>query len=99
MIHLSIRNPIERDKEVKKLKAKKYVYYIHYSGLHDKDILNLKRGDLIIGRLSLAQMFLPKVDVELFVPMDGGYQRFLLTEVSLEGTKPCLIFLGNVDDI
>ena len=99
MIHLSIRNPLERDKEIRKLKAKKYVYHIHYSGLHDKDILNLKRGDLIIGRLSLAQMFLPKVDVELFIPFDGIYQRFLLTAVDLEGEKPCLIFLGDVDDI
>ena len=43
MIHLSIRNPLERDKEIRKLKAKKYVYHIHYSGLHDKDILNPKK--------------------------------------------------------
>ena len=99
MIIVSIRNPIERQKEVEKLKAKKYVYRVAHGGLHDDDLLKLKTGDLILGRLSMAQFFIPKVDVELFVPMDNGYQRFLLTEVDLEGHRPCLIFLGNVDDI
>ena len=97
MIYTSLRNEKKRKEIENKLTKNKWNFISSFNGLRDKDILKLNNGDIIIGYLSLGQMFLPQVDVELWTPTNfiDTFDKYLLTAIDLEGEKNCVIFLGK----
>ena len=99
MIHISVKHRELREKIELDLNKKSYEYKSYFSGMKDKDILRLKDGDIIVGRLSIMQFFRPIVDVELWIPWNDKFLRFLLTAVDFKGINPCMIFLGEEKDI
>ena len=100
MIHISIRNREEREEIEKQLAGKKLRYVKYFSGMRDDDIFRVKHGDKIVGRLSHQQFFLFKETVEIWVPWEKRFLRYVAYIKDYKGIpKHHVMFWGEEEEI
>ena len=101
MIHISLRNKLQRETIQKELESKKYVYRSYVFGMGNNELYKLREGDIIIGYLGFLQLFVIPVDIDLYSPnSDGSYKQYLITAIDIDGKmKNCVVYMGEVKDI